>query len=385
MSARVGAPTLARPRDAGNGRATEPSSRQPPKPALCAGVAWWNRRAVAALLAAEGVAASAFIGDPDTALASAPEGTRLYVWAAKTGDEHMAAAARRGIDLIRIEDGFLRSVGLGAGLAPASSFALDRRGIYFDARRESDLERLLETHDTTPADEARGRSLRRRIVTARLSKYNATGGTAISGVPWQKGVILVPGQVAGDASLRCGLVPQTYGTGAQINLSLLRAVRARNPDAFILYKPHPDVECGLRPGALSDAAVLAHADRIARNADIASILERCAAVETLTSLTGFEALLRGKRVTCHGVPFYAGWGLTEDLVPAPRRTRRRSIDELAFIALVLYCRHLDPATLSPCSPERLIDALSGLRENPGHRLWTALCRHGSRLGRRLGL
>ena len=38
-------------------------------------------------------------------------------------------------------------------------------------------------------------------------------------------------------------------------------------------------------------------------------------METMTSLAGFEALLRGKPVTTHGQPFYAGWGLTEDICP----------------------------------------------------------------------
>ena len=33
-------------------------------------------------------------------------------------------------------------------------------------------------------------------------------------------------------------------------------------------------------------------------------------VHTLTSLTGFEALLRGIEVHAYGGPFYAGWGLT---------------------------------------------------------------------------
>jgi capsular polysaccharide export protein len=31
-------------------------------------------------------------------------------------------------------------------------------------------------------------------------------------------------------------------------------------------------------------------------------------VWTMTSLLGFEALIRGKSVTCLGLPFYCGWG-----------------------------------------------------------------------------
>ena len=38
----------------------------------------------------------------------------------------------------------------------------------------------------------------------------------------------------------------------------------------------------------------------------------------MTSLMGFEALLRGIPVTTLGTPFYAGWGLTTDLGPIPK-------------------------------------------------------------------
>ena len=60
----------------------------------------------------------------------------------------------------------------------------------------------------------------------------------------------------------------------------------------------------------------------------------------LTSLGGFEALLRGISVTTYGLPFYAGWGLTDDKLNnhkwAKRRTRKLTIEELTFITLVEY-------------------------------------------------
>ncbi len=56
----------------------------------------------------------------------------------------------------------------------------------------------------------------------------------------------------------------------------------------------------------------------------------------MTSLTGFEALLRGKAVFTYGLPFYAGWGLTQDRHAHPRRHRRLSIDELVAAALIGY-------------------------------------------------
>jgi capsular polysaccharide export protein len=78
-----------------------------------------------------------------------------------------------------------------------------------------------------------------------------------------------------------------------------------------------------------------------------------------TSLAGFEALLRSKPVTTHGVPFYAGWGLTRDLGPVPcRRTATRSLDELVAAVLLLYPRYLDPVTGLPCPPEVLVHRIA---------------------------
>jgi len=62
---------------------------------------------------------------------------------------------------------------------------------------------------------------------------------------------------------------------------------------------------------------------------------------TLTSLSGFDALLRGKAVTTYGLPFYAGWGLTTDMAFAAtscfaRRTRQLSLDELVAATLLRY-------------------------------------------------
>jgi len=53
----------------------------------------------------------------------------------------------------------------------------------------------------------------------------------------------------------------------------------------------------------------------------------------MTSLSGFEALLRDKKVVTYGSPFYAGWGLTEDHAVTERRCRRRTLEELIYLAL----------------------------------------------------
>ena len=161
-----------------------------------------------------------------------------------------------------------------------------------------------------------------------LTKYNV-GQRALSRDNWpsDRRVLLVPGQVEDDASVRRG------GCGIRGNLELLREVRRRNPEAFIIYKQHPDVEVKNRKGRIDDAEALRVADEVVRDVRMDALLAVVDEVHTLTSLTGFEALLRGVKVCAYGGPFYAGWGLTEDCATEraflARRTARLTLDELA--------------------------------------------------------
>jgi capsular polysaccharide export protein len=98
-------------------------------------------------------------------------------------------------------------------------------------------------------------------------------------------------------------------------------------------------------------------------------------VATITSLTGFEALLRGKAVTVFGRPFYAGWGLTDDVDP-PLRDRRLTLDELTAASLLFYPSYLDPVKRLPAPPEivfrRLAEARTAANALPARllRFWS---------------
>jgi len=140
------------------------------------------------------------------------------------------------------------------------------------------------------------------------------------------------------------------------NLALLEAVRAANPDAFILYKPHPDVLAGHRIGAVPDAAARRFADHVVADGSPAALLAVADELHTMTSLAGFEALLRGRRVVVYGRPFYAGWGLTADIQHFDRG-RRLTLAQLVAATLILYPRYLDPRTRLPCGPEVVIERL----------------------------
>ncbi|WP_132256329.1 capsular biosynthesis protein [Methylobacterium segetis] len=281
---------------------------------------------------------------------------RIRAWATREPGHLEERCAEVGLPLERIEDGFLRSVGLGASLQPGASIVVDDRGIYYDPRRESGLSVLLAQSRFPPDLVARARRLREAIVSRRLSKYNVGLAAPPLDLPEGRRLVLVPGQVEDDASVMYG------SPHVRSNRELLRAARARNPDALILFKPHPDVEAGFRTGAIPEEEALTLADRIVGGLSIVDLLDRVHHVETMTSLAGFEALIRGLTVAVHGRPFYSGWGLTEDLAPNADRGRRLGLDELVAGALILYPLYLDPVAKKPCTPERLLDRLSAARD-----------------------
>lgn len=263
----------------------------------------------------------------------------------------------------RMEDGFLRSTGLGAELTPPLSLSLDDEGVYFDPTQPSRLERLIGTAPTDVKSLLRAEALCARIVELGLTKYNLTGQSPPP--PDGARVILVPGQVEDDASI-------LKGAGEiRTNATLLSAVRLAAPDAHIIYKPHPDVEAGLRIGAASGA----EADRVASNEPAAALLAQADEVWTMTSTMGFEALMRGKMVVCFGAPFYAGWGLTADRGETPaRRVARPSLAQLVHACLIDYPLYRDPVSGLPCSPEVVVDRLASgeWRAGPGIRVLSKL-------------
>jgi capsular polysaccharide export protein len=273
-----------------------------------------------------------------------PAGPRpAMVWASKP------EVAPEGA--VRVEDGFLRSRGLGADLIPPLSLVCDDLGIYYDPSTESRLERLIaQRAELRPDQQARAEALIRTLTRQRLSKYNL--GDTAPDLP-QGHLILVPGQVEDDASIKLG------AGEINTNLALLEKARHQNPDAVILYKPHPDVEAGLRTGHVAQPDLDRLADMVLPRTNPADLLDRVDEVWTMTSLMGFEALLRGVKVTTTGAPFYAGWGLTRDLGRTPaRRAARPSLEGLVHATLIDYPRYHDPVSDLPCPVEVVADRLA---------------------------
>lgn len=286
-----------------------------------------------------------------------PRGSTLALW----GRKPIKGPLDTSVKILRLEDGFLRSVGLGADLIRPISWVIDQRGIYYDATQPSDLEYLLLHTDFTPDLLARAAKLRARISAEGLTKYNV-GHRAWQRPAHAQRVILVPGQVESDASLKYG------APGIRANMDLLQSVRSANPDAYILYKPHPDVVAGLRAQGQNEDQSLAWCDEQLTDVSMGQLLPLVDEVHLLTSLTGFEALLRGKKVTCYGQPFYAGWGLTQDQLPPHRRGRSLSLDALVAGVLILYPRYSSLVDGAPITPEVALDELRTWRDKQGSKL-----------------
>ncbi|SPA01459.1 Capsule polysaccharide transport protein [Cupriavidus taiwanensis] len=284
-------------------------------------------------------------------LRTVPQGATLLRWG-----QCLDVALRDDLAVITVEDGFLRSVGLGAQLARPLSWVFDCSGIYYDATRESDLERLLANVDFDAGMLERAARLRASIIRGGLTKYNVGSGN------WSRPagvgrVMLVVGQVEADASLRFG------APGIRTNRALLEAVRAEEPDAYLVYKPHPDVMSGLRGDRDEERALAVLCDEVVPDCPMDRLIGAVDGVHVLTSLAGFEALLRGKPVTAHGAPFYAGWGLTDDRCQIPRRGRRLSLDMLVAGALILYPRYvLRDGKNGFATPEIVVDHILSWRE-----------------------
>jgi capsular polysaccharide export protein len=285
---------------------------------------------------------------------------------AVASDTPVALWGRRGVPkrvaidapLIRLEDGFLRSVGLGADLVKPLSWVMDTQGMYYDARQPSGLERLLQEGEFDDALLQRAARLRERVLELGLTKYNVGAGRWARPAG-DRQVVLVVGQVEDDAAV-------TYGApGVRTNIGLLRAVRALRPAAWLVYKPHPDVVAKLRDAGEGEADAKSLCDEVIADVGMDALLRDVDEVHVLSSLAGFEALLRGTRVVTWGCPFYAGWGLTEDRERLSRRTRRRSLDALVAATLIEYPTYISRVSNYFTTPERALEELREWRDAGG--------------------
>lgn len=244
----------------------------------------------------------------------------------------------KGQPLYRMEDGFLRSAELGASHATPYSLVLDKNELYFNCYAESDLEKLLSNYKFEHDDIISAKEKISLIIDNNISKYNMPSLDSFcplgANVKHRRRVVIV-GQVDTDASIKYGN-PDKWTSE-----KLVRLAHEENIGSEILYRPHPDVFNGYQTSAVRRKKIEQFARIISPNEPLAGILSDIDHVYTISSLSGFEALLRGVKVTVVGCPFYSGWGITDDRCQSHRaRTRKLTVEEIFFCAYVIYPRYL---------------------------------------------
>ncbi|WP_086247679.1 capsular polysaccharide biosynthesis protein [Campylobacter vicugnae] len=277
----------------------------------------------------------------------------VYIWGKKEYLELQKWCDENSVNIIRVEDGFIRSVGLGSDLTRPYSLVFDDAGIYFDTTSPSRLENILNYHKFSPSELEAAKKLKDILIDSKISKYNDDKDGIISSKTGKK-IALVIGQVEDDASVR-------IGADGMKNIELLEQARLNSPNSHIIYKPHPDVVSGNRIGLVDIEQALKYCDEVLEGVSMPTLLDLADEIHTMTSTSGLEAILRGKRVICYGRPFWAGWGLSDDKKPQPRRYRSLSSDELVTGAYLLYPRYIHPLNLEACEACDLILALQEQR------------------------
>ena len=278
----------------------------------------------------------------------------IYIWGKKEFKDVEEYAKLYNINITRVEDGFIRSVSLGSDLTTPYSQVVDKTGIYFDPSNPSDLENILNTYKFSPRLLQRASKIKQHLIDSKISKYNIFENVDLD-LPQDKNIVLVPGQVEDDASIK-------FGANGMNNLELLKQARENSKDSYIVFKPHPDVLVGNRVGMVDEKDALKYCDKIVTEVGLDSILAICNEVHTMTSLVGFEALMYGKKVFTYGLPFYASWGLTSDQKNLSRRDRVLSIDELVAATLILYPRYYNPYKDEICEVEDVLELIESQRE-----------------------
>lgn len=342
-----------------------------------------EKRIIARSLFGAGPGTLAF-ADPDVAVdLAAGAGAGLLAWADRIDPRIEDEARRRGLDVTRFGTGPIDASGIASEAVPLPTVAVDDLGIDFDATRPSAFEAIANTHEFEDDLLRRAADLRVRLVALdqKRSRSDADLRQEVGDKAGGKPVVLVIGEAVNTAQSRLGT------SGVASNRALVRAARAARPDGHVVFLEPPGLESRRRAGWLPAAALRPDADQVVRPVHMASLFAIADEVHVNTSRFGFDAILHGCRVVCWGKPAYAGWGLTDDRVPNPRRVRVLDRDDLVAAALLVYPRYVDPVSGILCEAEDLIARLETMRSAEpkpvglGRRLrnrlirWEATLRH----------
>ena len=251
----------------------------------------------------------------------------IYIWGYKAPQFFIDYIREQNLDIFFLEDGFIRSEPDADKNSPPLSIVIDSQAPYFDTTRPNDLTDLINNFDFEQDgyDEELAQELLDYFVSHRVSKYNHQPYVDVSPIYGIKNSkrILVLGQVPHDDSLK-------YGGGSGITLlNLAQKAIEDNPNSQIIVKPHPmTLDDKQTIQALEDLKCLI----LDQPLHLVDALETIDHVYTITSLGGFEALLRGKKVTVLGRPFYGSLCHTDQTTTYKDSNRNK----LMLLAYLIY-------------------------------------------------
>jgi capsular polysaccharide export protein len=288
-----------------------------------------------------------------------------YGWGRKkSGLNAVHLASKHKTSFILLEDGFIRSLGLGVNGSPSFSLVKDDVGIYYDATASSKLENILNSYDFS-ADKKLMNDAKEAIALIKkhhISKYNnALDISKEMALKYhlqeEQKRVLVIAQTAGDASLKYGML-KNFSTD-----EIIESAINENRDSKVYIKIHPDVLSGKKKSDINIEKFRDKCTIITENINPISLLKNFSKIYTKTSGMGFEALLVGCECVCYGMPFYAGWGITDDRTVCKRRKRELSVEEIFAGAYILYTSYTNPYTKQKLDIIATIQSIIKLKGN----------------------
>ena len=262
----------------------------------------------------------------------------------KSGQKAITLAKKHHTDFRLLEDGFIRSIGLGVDGVPSFSIVEDDVGIYYDATAPSKLENILNVYDFDADNKLleQAHEAMSLIREHHISKYNNAPDISDDFFNSDtKSKVLIIAQTQGDASLEYGM--GNVFTTQQIIADALK----ENPNASVYIKIHPDVLSGKKSSDITKDEIPSECIIIQEDINPISLLKYFDKVYTKTSGMGMEALILGLDVVCYGMPYYAGWRLTQDKQMCDRRKRSLSLEALFAGTYILYTKYYNPYTNKP--------------------------------------
>ncbi len=279
----------------------------------------------------------------------------------------MMLALQLNIPLIKKEDGFLHSADTWVNKRVPSkytegiSFTFSPDIHYFDATASSYIERLINDKNLIIDTEKKKRAKNciQRIVDTHLTKYNHQPIYTPKLGRENVTKVLIVDQSYGDFSISRGMANEET-----FKIMLETAIK-NHPEADIIIKTHPDA---LTKGTTRNSGYFTHITphdniyTITEPINPISLIKHVDKVYVCTTQLGFEALMCNKDVYTFGMPFYAGWGLTHDYLKCERRNNVRSLEEIFYIAYIMYSFYVNPQRKCRCEIEEAMDYLLELRD-----------------------